>query len=47
MLHPASEADFGEEELLHLNLESAAQWPGFAAELEEVTGMPTGYLADG
>jgi glycine oxidase len=47
MLHPASETDFGEEELLRLNLESAALWPGFAAELEEVTGIATGYRADG
>ena len=43
MLAPVTEADFGEEELLALNLESRALWPGFAAELEEVTGMSTGY----
>src|SRR3954453_9134692 len=47
MLAPATEADFGEDELLRLNLESAALWPAFAAELEEATGMPTGYRADG
>src|SRR4051794_5103141 len=47
MLAPVTEADFGEEELLRLNLESAALWPGFAAELEERTGMPTGYVRCG
>ncbi len=47
MLAPVTEADFGEEELLALNLESRAMWPGFAAELEEVTGMPSGYADSG
>src|SRR4051794_41570624 len=47
MLAPVTEADFGEDELLRLNLESAALWPSFASELEEATGMPTGYRADG
>ena len=47
MLAPVTEADFGEEELLALNLESRALWPGFAAELEELTGMPTGYAEPG
>jgi len=47
MLAPVTEADFGEDELLRLNLESAALWPGFAAELEERTGMPTGYARSG
>src|SRR5436190_11957136 len=47
MLAPVTEADFGEDELLRLNLESAAMWPAFAAELEEATGMPTGFRADG
>jgi glycine oxidase len=47
MLAPVTEADFGEDELLRLNLESAALWPGFAAELEERTGMPTGYVRCG
>jgi glycine oxidase len=47
MLAPVTETDFGEDELLRLNLESAAMWPAFAAELEEATGMPTGYRADG
>src|SRR3954453_18325447 len=47
ILAPGPEADFGEDELLRLNLESAALWPVFAAELEEATGMGTGYRADG
>ena len=47
MLAPVTEADFGEDELLRLNLESAALWPAFAAELEDTTGMPVGYRADG
>src|SRR5205807_4739078 len=47
MLAPVTEADFGEDALLRMNLESAALWPGFAAELEERTGMPTGYARSG
>jgi glycine oxidase len=47
MLAPVTEADFGEDELLRLNLESASMWPAFAAELEEASGMPVGYVAGG
>ena len=47
MLAPVTEAEFGEEELLALNLESRGLWPGFAAELEELTGLPTGYAESG
>jgi glycine oxidase len=47
MLAPVTETDFGEDELLRLNLESAAMWPRFAAELEEATGMAVGYDASG
>jgi glycine oxidase len=47
MLAPVTEAEFGEEELLRLNVESAAMWPAFAAELEQATGMAVGYHADG
>src|SRR3954454_17130147 len=47
MLAPVTETDFGEDELLRLNLESAALWPAFAAQLEDATGMPIGYSADG
>lgn len=38
MLAPVTEAEFGEEELLRMNLEAAAAWPGFARELEEAAG---------
>jgi glycine oxidase len=47
MLAPVTEADFGEEEQLRENLDAAARWPTFAAELEERSGMPTGYRATG
>src|SRR4051794_26202829 len=47
MLAPVTEADFGEDELLALNLESAAAWPAFAAELEAASGMSVGYSQDG
>jgi glycine oxidase len=47
MLAPVTEASFGEEALLALNLEARAQWPAFAAELEELTALPTGYRDSG
>lgn len=47
MLAPVTEADFGEDALLALNLESAAMWPAFAAELEDLTGLATGYRPTG
>jgi glycine oxidase len=47
MLAPVTEADFGEERLLRVNLLGRARWPAFAAELEERTGMPTGYRESG
>ena len=47
MLAPVTEADFGEDDLLRLNLESAALWPVFAAELEEATGVSVGYQGSG
>ena len=47
MLAPVTEADFGEESPLHVNLLARERWAGFAAELEEVTGMPTGYRDSG
>jgi glycine oxidase len=47
MLAPVTEASFGEQALLRLNLEGRAQWPGFAAELEELTALPTGYTESG
>ncbi len=47
MLAPVTEAEFGGDELLALNLESRALWRGFAAELEERTGLTTGYEESG
>src|SRR2546429_3750727 len=43
MLAPSSEAAFGEQPLLALNLESARGWPAFAAELAERGGVDPGY----
>jgi glycine oxidase len=43
MLAPVTEAEFGEEALLRLNLEGAAAWPSFAAELAERSGLDTGF----
>ncbi|MCA1683313.1 MAG: FAD-dependent oxidoreductase, partial [Actinobacteria bacterium] len=47
MLAPVTEANFGEEALLELNLRGRELWSGFAAELEELTGMPSGYADSG
>lgn len=47
MLAPVTEASFGEQRLLELNLAARAQWPAFAAELEELTALPTGYADSG
>ena len=47
MLAPVTEAEFGEEDLLALNLESAAMWPAFAAELAERSGEATGFRETG
>jgi glycine oxidase len=47
MLAPVTEAEFGEQALLALNRESAAMWPGFAAELSERSGIDTGYRESG
>ncbi|GAB3859034.1 glycine oxidase ThiO [Dactylosporangium cerinum] len=47
MLAPTAEANFGEEALQELMLESMRRWPGFAAELGAATGMPLGYRTDG
>jgi glycine oxidase len=47
MLAPVTEADFGEEPLLRLNLASRRLWPGFAAELEERSGLTCGYRETG
>ena len=47
MLAPVTEADFGEEALLGLNLEAAAAWPAFRDELEEAGGIDIGHRASG
>lgn len=47
MLCPVTEAHFGEESLLALNLASAAQWPGFAGDLEAASGQTVGYRTEG
>src|SRR5918995_6888444 len=47
MLAPVTEADFGEEALLRVNLAGRERWPAFAAELEERTGLSTGYRDSG
>jgi glycine oxidase len=43
MLAPVTEAHYGEETLLQLNLVSSQRFPGFVVELEEATGMDCGY----
>lgn len=43
MLAPVTEASFGQERLLRLNLESAGLWPSFDEELRARSGLSTGY----
>ncbi|MGP3988509.1 glycine oxidase ThiO [Streptomyces sp. 3N207] len=47
MLAAVTELHYGEETLLELNLASAARYPDFVAELEDATGLETGYRACG
>jgi glycine oxidase len=47
MLAPVTEVDFGEEPLLRVNMRGRERWPAFAAELEERSGLPTGYRESG
>jgi glycine oxidase len=47
MLAPASEALFGEGELLGLNLLAVARFGSFAAELEEASGAQVGLRREG
>jgi len=47
MLAPVTEVHYGEEQLLALNLDSAARWPAFAAELEAAAGHGVGYRQSG
>ena len=47
MLAPVTEADFGEEGPLRVNLAGRERWASFAAELEEQSGLSTGYRESG
>jgi glycine oxidase len=47
MLAPVTEADFGAQALLALNLDSAKRWPAFAAELRARAGAEVGYRRSG
>jgi glycine oxidase len=47
MLAPVTEADFGEEALLQLNLAAAERYPSFVTELEAESGETTGYRRTG
>ena len=47
MLAPVTEAEFGAESLLALNLDGAARWPAFAADLREASGLEVGYRRSG
>ena len=47
MLAPVTEVEYGEDDLLALNLASVNAWPAFAAELEELTGLSAGLHQTG
>jgi glycine oxidase len=47
MLAPVTEVEYGEDDLLALNLASVAAWPAFAEELEAVAGVPAGLHRTG
>jgi glycine oxidase len=47
MLAPVTEAHYGEDRLLRLNLAGQRRWPSFALELAEATGLQTGYRETG
>ena len=47
MLTPIAEAAYAEREIFALGRESLRRFPGFIAELEAATGLPTGYRRDG
>jgi len=47
MLAPVTEADFGEDELLELNLSAADRWPAFATELTAASGLSPGFRETG
>src|SRR5262245_21818202 len=47
MLAPVTEADFGEEPLIELNLVAARRYPEFISELEDESGHATGFRQTG
>ena len=47
MLAPVTEAQYTEQALLRLTLDSAARWPALAAELTHLTGIDPGYRETG
>jgi glycine oxidase len=47
MLAPVTEVHYGEERLLDLNLRAARGYAGFAAAVEEASGLSSGYRATG
>jgi glycine oxidase len=47
MLTPLAEAAYAERELFALGSESLDRYPAFAAELTELTGLPTGFRQTG
>jgi len=47
MLAPVTEADFGEHDMIDLNLRAAERFGSFAEELEAETGLETGYRRTG
>jgi glycine oxidase len=47
MLAPVTEAGFGEADLLRINLAGRAEWPAFAAELAERSGIDLEYSETG
>jgi glycine oxidase len=47
MLAPTTEGRWGEGTLQALSQASAAAWPGYAAALEEDSGLPVGLRRDG
>src|ERR1700761_3146929 len=47
MLAPITELHYGETALLRLSLEALAGYPDFVAELEQATGLSTGFRTGG
>ena len=47
MLAPVGEVDYGERDLLRLNIASSERWPAFADDLERASGADPGYRQTG